>query len=74
MVFPSVCCENHWLIKKLAWSDRVEQSQVGKTKLNAGKKKVESERSYRTTTRDIHVKSLPVSHSHMLIHRLKEMG
>ena len=22
--FPSVCCEYHWLIKILAWPDRVE--------------------------------------------------
>ena len=31
--FHFVCCENHWLIKKLVWLDKVEQRQVGKTKL-----------------------------------------
>ena len=47
MEFPSVCCEYHWLIKKLFWAcDRVEQSETGKTKLNAGRKKAESERSH----------------------------
>ena len=40
--FPSVCCDYHWLVKKLLWAYSGalgEQSLVGKTKLNAGKKK-----------------------------------
>lgn len=37
--YPSVFCEYHWLIEKLAWPERVEQSYVGKTKLDAGRRK-----------------------------------
>ena len=46
MGFLSVCCEYDWLIIKktgLAW---VEQSYVRKIKLNAGRKKKESERGH----------------------------
>ena len=47
MGFSSVCCEYHWLIKELLWAySRTigEQSQVGKTKLNAGRNEVEPEK------------------------------
>ena len=70
LLIPS---EYHWLIKKLAWPDRVEQSQAGKTKLNSGRKKAESGRSH-AATRDRHAKTLLVSHSHVTIHRLMKMG
>ena len=49
MGFPSVCCEYHWLIKELLWAySRAigEQSLVGKTKQNAGRKEEELERSH----------------------------
>ena len=36
--FPSVCCEYHWLIKKLFWPDKVEYQYAEKTKVNAGRK------------------------------------
>ena len=38
----------HWLMNKESGlaCDRVEQSQAGKTKLNAGRKKMESVRSH----------------------------
>lgn len=37
--FPSVRCENYWLMKKLLGPDWVELSLAGKTKVNSGKKK-----------------------------------
>ena len=44
MMWNAVCCKYHWLIKELLWVYRRaigEQSQVEKTKLNAGRKKEE---------------------------------
>ena len=47
---------------------------MGKTKLNAGRKKVESGRHHVATTGNRQARTLLVSQSHMAIHRLIEMG
>ena len=66
--FPFVCCEYHWLMKKLPWPvDRAEFRKLRKTKLNAGRKKVESERSHGASSRDR--ETLLVSHDLVVIHR-----
>ena len=45
----------------------------GKTKLNAGKKKADSRRSYVAAAGDRYTRNLQVSHSHMEIYRLIEI-
>ena len=45
-----------------------------KTKLNAGKEKVESEKSHEAPTRDRHSETLLVGHNLIVMHRLIEMG
>ena len=47
---------------------------MGKTKLNAGRKKEELERSHGASAGDKHVEILLVGHDLMVMHRLMEMG
>ena len=75
MRFPSVCCEYHRLIKKPLWYvDSTELRYVGKTKLNAGRRRAESRRSHGTAAGDRHAENLLVGHDLVMMHRLMEMG
>ena len=47
---------------------------MGGTKLNAGRKKEELERSHGAATGDRHAETLLVGHDLVVIHRLMEMG
>ena len=47
---------------------------MGKTKLNAGRKEVESEGSHGAAARDRHTETLLVGHDLVVMHRLMEMG
>ena len=74
--FPFVCCEYHWLIKELSWScGRVkEQSQGGKTKLNAEIKEVESGGSHGADTGDRHAETFLVGYDLMVTHKLMQIS
>ena len=61
--------------KKLLWTySRAELSKAGKTKLNAGRKKVESGRSHGATAKDRSTETLLVDHDLVVMHRLMEMS
>ena len=69
-----MCCF-YWLMNKetgLAYS-KVELSQAGKAKLNAGRK-AKSERSHGAAAGDRHTEILLVGHDLVMMHRLIEMG
>ena len=75
MGFPSVCCE-YVLLSLVNKEDALWQGirNVGrKTKLNAGRKKLKSERHHVDTKREGHG-ILLAGHSLMVIDRLIEMG
>ena len=50
-----------------------ELSIVGKTKLNAGRRKAESVRSH-VALPETDARTLPVGHNLVVVHRLMEMG
>ena len=69
-----MCCL-YWLMNKRTVLALIGQNieRLCKLNKNAGRRKAESE-SYHGATRVRHVECFPVSHWHVAIHRLIEMG